>query len=223
LEPAVGEQEKNSMQLFDISVSIQADLPVWPGDPAVDLQQAASMAQGDTYNLSYLHMSAHSGTHIDAPLHFIDRGNPVGSIALERFIGPVQVISIPKGMQRIDANIIDQLAIQPGMERILFKTDNSALWKNGKDFYESYTALDSSGAQRLIDLGVHLVGIDYLSISVYDDLIQPHVILLSRNVIILEGCDLSGVREGLYKLICLPLKVDSCEGAPVRAILLKED
>jgi arylformamidase len=210
------------MNIFDISVGINSDLPVWPGDPQVRIESAGSIKKGDTCNLSYLHISAHSGTHIDAPLHFIDEGGSIGSIALERLMGRVQVVEVPPGTQRINAAIIADLPIQPGTERILFKTENSVLWKSGQPFFYAYTALDASGADSLIQLGIQLVGIDYLSISIFDEVIPPHLLLLSNGIIILEGCDLSNVQPGLYTLICLPLKVNEIEGAPVRAILIQD-
>jgi arylformamidase len=173
--------------------------------------------------LSYLHISAHTGTHIDAPLHFLEDGGSIGGIALERLIGPVQVVEVPVGTSCINAAVIEALPIQSGVERILFKTSNSSLWGKGNQFDETYTALDTSGAEKLVDLGIHLVGIDYLSISIFEDVMQPHIILLSKEVVILEGCDLSNVQPGMYTLICLPLKINSSEGAPVRAILMQEE
>jgi arylformamidase len=211
------------VKILDISVNVDASLPVWSGDPAVKIEGAASIKNGDSYNLSYLHISAHTGTHIDAPLHFLEDGGSIGSIALERMIGPVQVVAIPAGTFRINAAMIEKLPIQKGVERILFKTSNSALWGKGNLFYEDYTALDVSGAKKLVDLGIQLVGIDYLSISIFEDTIQPHILLLSKGIVILEGCDLSNVPPGTYNLICLPLKVNAIEGAPVRAILIQDE
>jgi arylformamidase len=211
------------MKILDISVNVDASLPVWSGDPAVKIEGAASIINGDSYNLSYLHISAHTGTHIDAPLHFIEDGGSIGSIALERMIGSVQVVEVPAGTSHINAAVIENLSIQAGVERILFKTSNSALWGKGNQFDETYTALDASGAGKLVDLGIQLVGIDYLSISIFEDVIQPHILLLSKGIIILEGCDLSNIQPGMYSLICLPLKVNAIEGAPVRAILMQEE
>lgn len=211
------------MKILDISVNVDSDSPVWSGDPAVRIESAASIQNGDSYNLSYLHISAHTGTHIDAPLHFLEHGGSIGSIALERMMGPVQVVEIPVGNHRINEAVIGDLPIQAGVERIIFKTSNSALWGKGNQFHEAYTALDSSGAEKLVDLGIQLVGIDYLSISIFEDVMQPHILLLSKGIVILEGCNLSNVQPGIYSLICLPLKINSIEGAPVRAILMQEE
>lgn len=211
------------MRTYDISVAINAQLPVWPGDPAVSIQQAVSMAAGDLYNLSYLNISAHTGTHIDAPLHFLHQGKPIGDIPLEHLVGPAQVVAIADDIRYIDADVIKQAGIVPGAKKILFKTINSILWGKSSQFFENYTALNTSGAQALVDLGVHLIGIDYLSVSVFDDTIKPHILLLSQDIVLLEGCDLSAVEPGAYELICLPLKLNEIEGSPARAILRRPD
>lgn len=210
------------MKILDISVPVDVKLPVWPGDPQVKVVQAASTQDGDGYNLSRMEISAHSGTHIDAPYHFLADGGKVGSIPLEWLMGVVQVVEVPAEVNRINAEVIEKLQINPEVSRILFKTANSSLWSKNLPFYQAYTALDSSGAEKLAQMNLHLVGIDYLSISVFDDVISPHEILLSRQVVLLEGCDLSAVSPGMYQLICLPLRMDELEGAPVRAVLLQE-
>ncbi|MBI9050515.1 MAG: cyclase family protein [Anaerolineaceae bacterium] len=211
------------MKIYDISVLVNEKLLVWPDDPPVELIQAASIENGDGYNLNRLKISAHIGTHIDAPLHFFEQGKNIGSIALETLIGPVQVVEIPAEIQRINSKIIDQLNIKHDVKRLIFKTENSKLWGRTQDFYESYTALDTSGAGRIVELGITLVGIDYLSISIFSEITKPHMILLSKDIVILEGCDLSDVPAGEYQLICLPLKVNEIEGAPVRAVLITEE
>ena len=211
------------MRVYDISVKIDEQLPVWPGDPAVSIVQEVSMATGDSYNLHRLHISAHTGTHIDAPLHFLDGGKTIGDIPLEYLIGPAQVVEIPERVHAIDAAVIQAAGIVPGVKKILFKTTNSRLWNSGRTFHEEYTALNTDGAQALAELGVHLVGVDYLSVSVYDDISQPHIILLQEDVVLLEGIDLSDVDAGIYELICLPLKLNDIEGAPARAILRRNE
>ena len=210
------------MKIYDITVPITDALTVWKGDPPVTITKVAS-TQNDGYNLHRLDISAHTGTHIDAPLHFIEHGGNIGSISLESMIGPVMVIEIADEIQNITGEVLEGLHIPKSIERIIFKTKNSKLWHKAPRFDESYTALVTSGAQYLVDRKIKLVGMDYLSISVIDDLVQPHKILLSNRIVILESCNLLEVPAGMYQLICLPLKVNEIEGAPVRAILLAND
>ena len=210
------------MDIYDISVPINHDLTVWAGDPPVHINQE-SFVEKDGYNLHRLNISAHTGTHIDAPLHFLENGGNIGTIPLDQLIGPVVVVEIPESVTRITDQIISKLNIPESAERILFKTSNSKLWERGPEFVDSYVALDSSGARALLERNIKLVGIDYLSISVMVDLVQPHKMLLSNRVVILESCNLLDVPAGEYQLVCLPLKVNGIEGAPVRAILMAKD
>ena len=207
------------MQTYDISVKIDEQLPVWPGDPAVVIKQDVSMDDGEMYNLHSLQISAHTGTHIDAPLHFLAQGKPIGAIPLDYLIGPAQVIEIPDEVHAIDAEIIRQCGIVSNVKKVLFKTANSQLWGKHNLFHEAYTALNSNGAKVLAEMDIHLVGVDYLSISVYEDTARPHILLLQKDVVLLEGINLSDVEAGIYELICLPLKLNDIEGAPARAIL----
>jgi arylformamidase len=210
------------MKIYDISVPVNKDLTVWKGDPPVTISKVASV-QNDGYNLHRLDISAHTGTHIDAPLHFIENGGNIGSIPLDALIGPVLVIEIPHETLKITDHILQSFDIPQSVERILFKTRNSKLWEKAPYFDESYTALVSSGAQYLVERKMKFVGMDYLSISTMDDLVEPHKILLSNRIVILESCNLQDVPAGMYQLICLPLKTNEIEGAPVRAILMADD
>jgi arylformamidase len=210
------------MYIYDISVPINNDLTVWLGDPPVSISQE-SFIERDGYNLNRLTISAHTGTHIDAPLHYIKDGPNIGSIELEQLIGPVLVIEIPQEIKIITGQVIESLNIPASTERILFKTENSKLWGRNTGFEKSYVGLDSSGAAAILKSKIKFVGMDYLSISILDDLVEPHKLLLSNKVVILESCNLSAVPAGEYQLVCLPLKVNEIEGAPVRAILLAKD
>ena len=178
------------------------------------------MSDGADANVTFLAMGSHTGTHIDAPLHFVDGGKTTDEIPLEKMVGPCQVIDF-RGQEKISADdLAAKFATAKPAGKLLFKTDNSILWENPKhEFFLDYCALTSGAAQWCVDHEVHLVGIDYLSIQRYYDPIDTHVVLLSNEVVIIENLDLRKVEEGNYRLICLPLKVEGVEGTLARAIL----
>ena len=209
------------MAIFDISIGIDENLPLWPGDPELRLQWAANIEQGDLVNLTELSMSIHTGTHIDAPLHFLPNGKPIDSLSLNVFVGEAQVVAIPQDVNLITVDILQDVC-EINAARILFKTKNSQLWGTSK-FQQDYVALEASAAQWLVDQGVQLVGIDYLSIAPFKNPAPTHEILLRNNIAIVESLDLRSVEPGLYTLICLPLKLVGREAAPARAILLSSE
>ena len=207
-------------KIFDISVDIQNELPVWPGDDKVQVSKSALIAEGSICNVTSLKLSGHTGTHVDAPLHFIDDGKGVESLNLETLIGTCQVLefSTENILTRSD---FEQQSINPMIPRILLKTKNSKLWENpSHEFKKEFVALSKDAAEFLVEKGVTLIGIDYLSISPYCDAPEiVHQILLEKEIIILEGIDLSKVNTGVYELICLPIKVKGADGVPCRAVL----
>ncbi len=208
------------MKIYDITVPITDTMPVWPDDPPVRLELTKSIRQGDVCNLTSLTMCVHSGTHIDAPLHFIDQGRAVDAIPLELLNGPCRVIETDAS-PTIEKGHVENFDLK-GCERILFKTGNSEFWKNDvTSFKEDFVALGLSAAEYLAGKGVVLVGIDYLSIESFHaaDGNPVHKTLLKNNIVILEGLDLSAVPAGEYELMCLPMKLAGVEGAPVRALL----
>jgi arylformamidase len=206
---------------IDISLSLSPDLPVWPGDPAFEIERIAEIER-DGCNLTRIAGSAHSGTHVDAPLHFLPDGDAIDRVDLEALIGPARVFDLPEAPV-IDAAILDSLDWPSGLARALFRTRNGRLWdRQPAPFQTEFTAIDSSGAQWLADRGPRLIGIDYLSIAPWQELEAPHRILLSAGIIPLEGLDLRQVRPGDYELICLPLKLVGADGAPARAVLVAE-
>ncbi len=208
------------MRIYDITLGITPNMPVWPGDPSVDLGRISRIEDGAPSNVTQMVATTHSGTHVDAPLHFLPDGAPVDTLDLNILIGRTYVVDMPHA-QVIDAQALDNAGIPPRTKRVLFKTRNSAYWeREEQNFQTDYVAVDTSGAEWLVEKGVQLVGIDYLSISTFNDLIEPHRILLSKGIIILEGLDLSQVEQGRYKLHCLPLKVVGADGAPARAVLV---
>jgi arylformamidase len=209
------------MAIFDISTGIDERLPLWPGDPDLKLHWAAQIQQGDLVNLTELSMGIHSGTHIDAPLHFLPNGKPIDSLGLDALIGEVQVVDIPQEVDVITSESLQNLA-EINASRVLFKTKNSQFW-DSPVFQQDYVALETSAAQWLVERGVKLVGIDYLSIAPFKDPAPTHEILLSNEVVIVESLDLRSVEPGLYTLICLPLKLVGREAAPARAILISPE
>ncbi|MGD9194350.1 MAG: cyclase family protein [Desulfobacterales bacterium] len=194
-------------------------IPKWPGSPGFELTWVDRIESGDDCNTSRLACDTHIGTHIDAPLHFVENGRTVDQIPLELLIGHCRVVFLP-GITRIDAEMLASLQLADDTKRLLLKTDNSTLWTSqDKVFREHYACLTESGAQWLVQHGISLVGIDYLSIGSYRNGVKTHRILLQADVILLEGLDLSAVEAGEYDLICLPLRLVEAEGAPVRAVL----
>jgi arylformamidase len=210
------------MKIYDITVPITSDMPVWPGDPGVEISSVSTIAAGDSSNVSHLSMTAHTGTHVDAPKHFIEGGDPLDAISLQRFIGEVQVVEVMDA-DLITAEILEALPVSLSARRVLFKTRNSAVWaRKEKAFQENFVALSPDGAQYLVDRKVDLVGIDYLSIAPYRQSTPTHRLLLGAGILILEGIDLSEVEPGDYFLYCLPMNLIGVDGAPARAILVRE-
>jgi arylformamidase len=216
--------EGSRMAIFDISVPISPHTPVWPGDPAMRLVRTADMDRGDPMNLSELQMSAHVGTHMDAPRHFVRDGATVDRVPLERLVGPAMVIEV-EGDGPVTARDLRRVGVPPDTTRLLIKTRNSRLWRSGKaEFDPAFVALDPSAARWAVACGIQVLGIDYLSVDPADGPgdYAAHRTLLEGGVIILESLDLSAVAPGRYTLVALPLKVVDGDGAPVRAILLTE-
>lgn len=204
------------MRIYDITIPISQELQVWPGDPPVEIAPVASISRGDCANVSRLTISSHAGTHIDAPRHYSDHGVSVDHIPPSLLVGEAQLLDLT-GVRRIGRHELSRLPVK-GHERVLLKTDNSLLWdKTG--FCEDYAALTADGAAYLLEAGVKLVGIDYLSVEPFDGSGEIHGALLSGGVVILEGLNLEGAPAGSYELICLPLRIKGGDGAPARAIL----
>jgi arylformamidase len=211
-----------AVTIYDISLTISSDLPTWPGDPSPELKRFASIDQGDLYNATQINASVHLGTHIDAPRHFINDGHTVDQLPLDVLTGPCYVAQLPDGVEAITAEVLDRMEITSEMKRILFGTRNSHLWaRDESKFQTDFVAITEDGAEWLVERGVELVGIDYLSIAPYSDPIPAHMVFLKAGVIIVEGLNLSNVMRGFYDLYCLPLKIAGCDGAPARAILIQ--
>jgi arylformamidase len=211
------------MKIFDISVPVSPQVPVWPGDPAIVLERVHSISDGSESNDSHMACSVHTGTHIDAPKHFVDDGSTIETLPLDVLIGPAWLMQTPL-VDVITVDVLESLSIPPDTERLLFKTRNSALWDNPNHKFDTdYVALNSDAAQWIVNRGIRLVGIDYLSVQLYADKESwTHRILLESGVVIVEGLDLRSPQPGLYQLICLPLKLVGSDGSPARAVLIEE-
>ena len=209
------------MELFDISVPLRPGMVVYPGDTPFRSQRLRAIARGDAYNLTRLQLGAHAGTHVDAPLHFIDGGADVTRLPLTALIGPAHVVDATGISADIDTATLARLDIPPEAHRLLFKTPNSHLWEFS-EFSDRFFGIAVDAARVLASRGVELVGIDYLSLAPASDPAPAHIALLEAGVVILEGVDLRAVEPGPYQLICLPLSIEGCEGAPARAVLLRD-
>jgi arylformamidase len=204
-------------KLLDVSVPLVAGMPTYPGNPEFELQPVKRIASGDTANNSRLIMGTHTGTHVDAPKHFIDDGAAVDALRLDLLIGRARVVEIRKrggiGPQELgEAGLREDI-------RVLLKTANSALW-NSQGFHTDYTHLTEAGARYLVDQGVKVVGVDYLSVEQFKKEGAPaHRVLLSQAVVIIEGLNLSEADAGMYEMYCLPLRIPGADGAPARVIL----
>jgi len=190
----------------------------WPGDSKVNIGREMEIARGDTANLTHLDMSAHTGTHMDAPLHFMENGKDISRMPLSAVIGEVRVLEI-NGVDVIGTEDLKRHEIKKD-ERILFKTKNSDLNWYDEPFNENFVHLSTEAAEYLANLKVQMVGIDYLSISGYKkNEARVHKAILQAGIWVIEGLNLTGINPGRYELVCLPLKILGGDGAPARAII----
>ncbi|MCC6544996.1 MAG: cyclase family protein [Nitrospirae bacterium] len=210
------------MKIYDISVTISPDLPVWPGDPPVSIERVAKIEDGANANVSRIAMGVHTGTHVDAPFHFLTDGATAEQLPLDLLTGPAYVLELP-GVKVITSSVLKQASIPSGTLRLLIKTDNSGYWKDsGATFQTGFTGINSDGAEFLVNLGVKLIGMDYLSVAPYKQSRPTHLALLNAGVVIIEGLNLSEITQGYFTLYCLPIKLAGCDGAPARAILISD-
>ena len=209
------------MKIFDVSLPISPGMIVWPGDPPVVLERVSSMDAGAHDNVSRLACGVHTGTHVDAPHHFLNDGRTVDTLSLDVLVGPVQVVQVPEEVGLITAGLLEKAVVKPGTLRLLLKTRNSRLWERSvKEFDRGYVGLSVDAAEWIVGAGVKLVGIDYLSVAPFNQSIPAHQSLLKPGIVILEGLDLSAVSPGFYTLYCLPLNLVGSDGAPARVILV---
>jgi len=204
---------------IDITIPLGPDIPTWPGSTGIHVTQTMCLKAGDPANVSRLDCDVHIGTHVDAPRHYLEDGDTVDQLSLDALVGPAVVAYLP-GLDAITADALESIQLPGEIERLLLRTQNSDLWASKEsDFRTGYTALTADAAQWVVDRGIELVGIDYLSIQRFNDSPLTHEILLKANVIVLEGLNLAHVEPGPYELICLPIPLVGAEGAPARALL----
>jgi arylformamidase len=203
----------------DISIPLQPGIPIFEGDPSFHLERAFSIAGGAACNVSRVDMGVHSGTHLDAPLHFIDGAPGSDGIPLAAGMGPAWVVdALALAGAAISATDLASLDIPAGETRLLFKTRNSALWSE-PGFQASFIGLDESAAKELVSRGVRFVGIDYLSIGPFGNAVETHRALLGAGIAILEGADLRRVDPGPIELLCLPIRLIGSDGVPARVLV----
>lgn len=192
---------------------------MYPGNPEIEISLQQSIAAGAGANVSTLRFGSHTGTHVDAARHFFVEGQPVDLIPLEKLVGPALLVALSDDVRSIgeaDLRVLDL----GGHKRVLLRTRNSALL-SAKEFVKDYTFLAPDGAAYLVEKGVELVGVDYLSIEQFHSgHHRTHRTLLERSIVIVEGLDFSVPPPGEYELVCLPLRIEGCDGAPARAILI---
>ena len=210
--------DKAKQPWIDISVPLRDAMVHWPSDPPVSIKRVKDIEQGDTANLSVISMGAHSGTHVDAPIHFVKQGQGIDNIPIDTLVGRARVIEI-RDPESIKPEELVGHRIRRG-ERILFKTRNSShVWQKD-EFVEDFVFISDTAADFLVNRGVRLVGVDYLSVGSFKHGgSYVHKTLLSGGVWTIEGLNLSNVTPGKYDLICLPLRIVAGDGAPAHAIL----
>jgi arylformamidase len=203
---------------IDITVPLENGMVEWPGDTPVRVSKLEEIARGDELNVTAVAMTLHAGTHIDAPRHFFRDGKSIEQMPIEATVGPARVIEI-EDPECIRAEVLTPHHIGQG-ERILFKTQNSVRFRGDRRFHEDFVYVARDAAEHLVERGVRVVGIDYLSIGgFHTDLFETHQILLGASIWVIETLDLTAVAPGNYDMICLPLRVPGIDGAPARAVL----
>src|SRR3989338_4244232 len=206
------------MKIYDISVPIFEGMHAWPRDPKVKIRPNRQISKGSSCNVSRISFGSHTGTHVDAPYHFLKKGKKMDEIPLGIFIGKAWVFEID-AEKKINIKDINKLNLE-GKERVLFKTTNSKIWERRKKFFKEFVYITDKAAKFIVEAGVKLLGIDYLSVEGFGIPGAPaHHILLGNGVILLEGINLLKVSQGEYELICMPLKISGGDGAPARVIL----
>lgn len=206
------------MRIYDVTVPISAETPVYEGDPQTKIETVISFEKGDAANVSQICCGVHTGTHIDAPSHFFEDGKRVHELDLEKLVGECLIVELDENTNVIEP---EHLEFSDGIERVLFKTRNSKFW-NETNLRKDFTYISPEAVRELVSRNVKLVGIDYLSVDKFDSEDFPaHKILLENEIVILESLDLREVSGGIYEIICLPLKYigGAGDGAPARTIL----
>ena len=206
------------MATIDATMPIRSAMPIFPGDPAVQVEVERSLARGDPYSISILTLGTHTGTHVDPPSHFVVGGATLDEIDLEALNGACRLVTVAPGRSSVFEE--DVRRVPEGTERVIFRTANSERWARGEGFFQDFVDLSPPAALALVRRGIRLVGIDSLSVESDPTMDYPvHHALLSNGTLILEGLCLSGAPEGEYRLRCLPIRIAQGDGGPCRALL----
>jgi arylformamidase len=210
-------------RLIDVTLPIGPELLTWPGDPGIEVRPSKRISQGDVSNVSELRIGTHTGTHVDPPVHFVEGTDPIDRVPLDVLYGPAVVADLT-GVGAIGPTELEELALPEGTERLLCKTKNSELWTRlPVEFPDDYVAVTPEGARWIVDRGIRLVGVDFLSVETKGASGHPvHHTLLENGVIIVEGLDLSRVEPGDHTFACLPLRITGGDGGPARAVLIQD-
>lgn len=218
-QPAREELPHHYREVWDVSVPDRPDMHFYPGDPTLEQTQIRAIKRGDAANLTHLSLGAHTGTHVDAPAHFIDGAPTLDRVPLDRMVGPAQVLDL-RGRAAIDAEALRRFVLRAG-DIVLFRTDNSERWEK-PGFQQDFTYVTLDAAEYLVERGVKTIGMDYLSIEQFGSKdFAVHKLLLGKGVFVIEGLDLRAITPGPYFLSCLPLKLEGVDGAPARAVLMR--
>ncbi len=212
------------MRIHDVTLTLRPDMPTWPGEKGPTVEPLKRIARGDSSNVSVVTFGDHTGTHVDPPVHFIEGGHAIDALDVDVLVGPCRVVAYEED-DHISGKWLASARIARGTERILFKTRNSELWRDPRHaFDKDFIALDETAAHWLLEAGVKLVGVDYLSIEPFGSgrIGHPvHVALLGAGVVIIEGLDLHEVDPGAYEIACSPLKIAGGTGSPARVFLIQ--
>jgi arylformamidase len=210
------------MRVIDVSLPIGKELLTWPGDPGVEVNPRKVIAKGDSSNVSLLSLGTHTGTHVDPPVHFVEGADAIDGVPLHVLVGEAVVADL-RDAKAIGPDELDALNLPDRTERLLCKTRNSELWSNLPiEFPDDYVAVTADGARWMVERGIRLVGVDFLSVEKARGGEHPvHKMLLGNGTIIVEGLDLSGAKPGRYMFACLPLRITGGDGGPARAALIE--
>jgi arylformamidase len=204
-------------KIFDVSVPLSPALPTFPGDPTFQMEFTHRIADGQPYNVARMTLGTHAGTHVDAPYHFLADGSTVDHLPLEILMGKARVVAV-SARDKVDRTDLEALDLRDDI-RVLLKTRMSGQLRVS-EFQEDFVYLTPDAASYLVQAGIKLVGIDYLSVEKYQSKeFGAHHTLLSAGVVIVEGLDLSGVAPGEYEMTCLPLRIAGADGSPARVVL----
>lgn len=206
---------------LDVTYPIEEAMVCWPGQPRTQRERVSSIDEGEDSNVSVLTMSLHTGTHMDAPLHFFKDGADITTAPFEAMFGPVRVARIEG--ERVTPASLEAYEARSGAlgvgERLFFKTDNSARNWPEEPFNEAYVAVDADAATYLASKRLIVVGVDYLSVAPFTNTVETHLTLLGAGVWVIEGLDLRAVDEGRYEMVALPLKIRGSDASPLRVLL----